>query len=270
MTQVFNQSYFYTGPWPALDPDPVEWIIPEPLPQELTARFVWAPLPISSKAIPETTDKKPGNIRGPTLYSLAPLPKRSTADTFIIRKSILDDLHRYGIPDNIAREANSIYVDRMFRVTTSRRGKRHVRLLYYCTYCAYIELNIYVDELDLADRFQLDYASAQQAITEFDVSQTGYSPPPGRYTGLDPIPNYCRKMGFSEETAVCIINASRPVLQKSQLLSDNDIKGLAVALIYYYYLSHGCDYLNILAYVSGITTITIAKTASMVAAEDNR
>src|SRR5438105_6674616 len=54
-----------------------------------------------------------------------------------VNRTILNDLAQYLLPDDIKNTADVIYNKMTYRV---RRGKIRFQMLFFCVYCAYLEL----------------------------------------------------------------------------------------------------------------------------------
>lgn len=109
--------------------------------------------------------------------------------------SILGDLKQYPFTDDIKNQADTIFKKMRYRV---RRGKIRDQLVFYCVYCAHLELQRDVNPIQLGKQFGIDPGKVQRCYSTFSYLQTGYRPPFIYTSPLSYLPDYCRNMDLSD------------------------------------------------------------------------
>ena len=102
-------------------------------------------------------------------------------------KSILADLKKYEFSNDIKNKADVIYSKMKYQV---RRGKIRFQMLFFCVYCAHLELNVEVNPIHLGSLFGLTKGEVQRCDSIFSPLQTGYKPPPKITSPLGYLPNF--------------------------------------------------------------------------------
>ncbi|HSW77052.1 MAG TPA: hypothetical protein VLG50_08390 [Candidatus Saccharimonadales bacterium] len=151
-------------------------------------------------------------------------------------RSILSDLSKYDISEDIKLRANRIYTD--MKPQTNRAKKRHF-LLFFCVYNAYKELGITIAPEDIGKIFTLNKHQMQQAINIFSPSQTGYHPVKNQITILDYLKIWCDKLEFDKIDVDDIINMAENFINKNENLKHDVPQTAAAGLIKYYILTRG-------------------------------
>lgn len=188
----------------------------------------------------------------------------SSKDSHISKKkekSILPCLMKLSLPENIMYGADVIYSKMRPQV---RRANTYNMLLYYCTYCSYLEYiheqkslakegllfdtKGYIDGFDpieLGKKFKLTKGQLQKCDSLFSPLQTGYKPPSSCISLLDYIPNYCKCINLSKESIVDVIDLANELLKKEPKLYKNNPRSTAAGILYYFTIINGISINNI-------------------------
>ncbi|MEM3062649.1 MAG: hypothetical protein QW303_03765 [Nitrososphaerota archaeon] len=166
-----------------------------------------------------------------------------------IERSILPDLKYYSFPDEIKNQADVIYNKMRYQV---RRGKIRQQLLFFCVYCAHLELGYNVNPVRLGEKFGLTQGEVQKCDSLFSPLQTGYKPPVKYISPLNYLPEFCKNIGFADETINDVISVSESILNKDSSLTQENPQTVAAGLLRYYILTHGVSFDDL----QRLTTIT--------------
>lgn len=183
--------------------------------------------------------------------------------------SILGDLKAYPLPDDIKNQADTIYNKMIYRV---RRGRIRDRLLFFCTLCAYQELGLDVNPIELGEMFGLTPGEVQRCDSTFSYIQTGYRPPAIYTSALQYLPNYCRNMDLSEDAIEEVCTLARSILRKDPTLSQENPQTVAAGILRYYLVTTGitCDDPQQITRVTRRSTVTIDGMYRRISIVDNR
>lgn len=129
-------------------------------------------------------------------------------------KTIIKELNKFKIPDNIKLQADLIY--NKLNLAT-RRGKRRKQMLFFCIYNAYKELNIPPFPIKIAEIVGLKKNEINKSFSMFSELQTGYKPRNLNLTALDMLPELCKSLGFNDNDIELCISVGKEII-------DNDIK----------------------------------------------
>jgi hypothetical protein len=177
------------------------------------------------------------------------------------QKSIIPYLKKFNIPENIMSIADDIH-NKMKQIV--RRKNKHNLLLYYCTYCAYLEyfyeeeklikqgiipdIKGYIDGFDpgqLGEKFGLTYNELQKADSLFSPLQTGYSPPSTYISLFNYLPNYCKCINLSNESIIEVIELAKDIMSKNPKLKRENTRSTAAGIVYYFTVINGITITNI-------------------------
>jgi len=160
-------------------------------------------------------------------------------------KSILHELDQYDLSTSVKFRAQRIYQKLGPQV---HRGKKRLQLLFYCLYCAALELysenpqswedpnpSVFEKMLGLA------HGDTRKAMAIFSEAQTGYRPKTSKSNPLGMIRGYCRENNISEELVVPIQELGKKILYKDQDLYDEYPQNVAAGLIKYGLSTMGKD-----------------------------
>lgn len=151
-------------------------------------------------------------------------------------RSILPDLKQYAFPDDIKNQADVIYNKMRYQV---RRGKIRYQMLFFCVYCANLELGRDVNPIQLGSQFGLTQGEVQRCDSLFSPLQTGYKPPSTNASPLCYLPDYCRDMNLSQEAIDDIMKMAATVLRKDPTLYQENPQTVAAGLLRYYTITNG-------------------------------
>jgi transcription initiation factor TFIIIB Brf1 subunit/transcription initiation factor TFIIB len=174
-------------------------------------------------------------------------------------KSISSCLMKFSLPENIIQNADRIYNEMRPQV---RRAKTYNMLLYYCTYCAYLEYiheqtslskgalfdsEGYIDGFDaieLGKKFNLTKGQIQKCDSLFSPLQTGYKPPSSCISLFVHIPNYCKCINLSKESIMDVIELTNELLKKEPKLGKENPRSTAAGIVYYFTVINGIEINN--------------------------
>lgn len=151
-------------------------------------------------------------------------------------RSILPDLKQYAFADDIKNQADVIYNKMRYQV---RRGKIRYQMLFFCVYCAHLELGRDVNPVQLGHQFGLTQGEVQRCDSLFSPLQTGYKPPSTNTSPLGYLPDYCRDMNLSQEAIADIMKMAATVLRKDPTLYQENPQTVAAGLLRYYTITNG-------------------------------
>jgi hypothetical protein len=156
-------------------------------------------------------------------------------------RSILQDLIQYPLQDDIKNGADMVYNKMKYQV---RRGKIRFQMLFFCTYCAHLELpekdeRRGINPVQLGIIFGLTQSEVQRCDSLFSPLQTGYRPPSSKTSPLGYLPDYCQNMELSQEAIDEIMIMSSVVLMKDPTLFEENPQTVAAGLLRYYTVTNG-------------------------------
>lgn len=183
-------------------------------------------------------------------------------------RTILPDLKQYAFTDDIKNQADVIYNKMIYRV---RRGKIRSQMLFFCVYCAHLELNRDVNPTQLGSLFDLTPGEVQRCDSIFSPLQTGYRPPSTNTSPLRYLPGYCEKMELSEEAVTEIMRLANNVLRKDPDLRQENPQTVAAGLLRYFTYTNGIitDDPQKITKVTGRSNVTIDVMFRRIATIDN-
>ena len=158
-------------------------------------------------------------------------------------RSILDKLQHYSsVPEEVRNKADVIYGQMHVK---QHRGIKLIQLLYWCCYCAFLELNMDVNPQDLGRVFTLSNVDVARCGSIFSELETGYQPPKGLTTPLNYIPNFCHDLQLSDDAkAQCIALADRIISKRPSLLHESPLN-VACGILKYYLIINGIEVDNL-------------------------
>lgn len=182
-------------------------------------------------------------------------------------RNILQGLKPYTFSEEIKNMADTIYNKMVYRV---RRKKIRNQLLFYCVYCAHIELGIFVNPVKLGLVFDLNSGEIQKCDSLFSPLQTGYCPPAQNISPINYLREYCKILGLSSETCDSIAISSRDILEKDNSLEQENPQTVAAGLLKYYIVINGIQVdLQRIMEITGRSSITIDSVYRRVSTIDN-
>lgn len=151
-------------------------------------------------------------------------------------RTILPDLKGYPFPDDIKNKADVIYNKMKYQV---RRGKIRFQMLFFCIYCAHIELGIDVNPIQLGAQFGLTSGEVQKCDSLFSPLQTGYKPPFKNASPLGYLSDYITRMDLSEDLVTHVTQTAANILRKDPTLYQENPQTVAAGLLRYYMFTNG-------------------------------
>jgi len=173
------------------------------------------------------------------------------------KKSIIPELSKYEITDEVKIKANEIY-NKMSLINT-KRGNCRKQMFFILLYYSYKELNIPVDPNVLAKSMNIEKSQINKAFTKFSEIQTGYKPVNVEIDINTTIKRICDNIGFDEDRLNHCLEVSDIILAKDkELLFEYKIQKVAAAIIeFYLYISgHHVDK-ELFSNITGISSSSI-------------
>ena len=152
------------------------------------------------------------------------------------QRTILPDLVPYDLPEEIKNQADAIYNKMTPRV---HRNKIRIQLLFYCVYCAYLELRIDVNPMSLGEVFGLTQGEVQKCYSIFSPLKTDYSPPCNNISPISYFPDFCSRFGLSDEARNDLVKLANNILKKEPALYQDHPQTVAAGIFRYYTLLNG-------------------------------
>jgi len=183
--------------------------------------------------------------------------------------SIISDLKCYQLPDDIKNKADSIYSKMIPR---TRRKKIRKQLVFFCTYCAYLELGININPMQLGKQFGLSQGEVQKCGSLFSKLQTGYTPPDVDSTPLNYVPGFCESLGLSEDAVEEISRIYKVVIFSDERLSQENPQTVASGLLKYYIVTNGITMkdTSVISSITNRSSVTIDAIYKRIAIADNK
>lgn len=183
-------------------------------------------------------------------------------------KTIIEDLARYSLESDIKIKADAIFNSMVYRV---RRSKIRVQMLFYCVYCAHLELNRNVDPIELGGKFGLKVGEIQKCDSLFSPLQTGYRPPCTKISPLRYIPDYCKNLGLADEAIDGAMELADSILHKDRALDQENPQTVAAGFLKYYSTINGIvpEDPKTFIRITGRSGVTIETMYKRIAAIDN-
>lgn len=178
-------------------------------------------------------------------------------------KSIIDDIAKLEVPDEIKELANNIYYELNCPL---RRGRNRKRLLFYCIASAYHRLSIPYDPRRLAKLINIPLNDINRSIKiGSEILLRGESI---CYNALDFIPIYHKELGLDESILPDIINTANRILNNNPI--DGYPQAVAAAIMLYYLTTHGYNVdIKRFAELTNRSSMTIKKIYDNIAYIDN-
>lgn len=183
--------------------------------------------------------------------------------------SIISDLKCYQLPDDVKNKADSIYLKMIPR---TRRKKIRKQLVFFCVYCAYLELGIVVNPMQLGKQFGLTSGEVQRCGSLFSKLQTGYTPPVVDSTPLNYVPGFCENLGLSTEAIEEISRIYDAVSSNDERLSQENPQTVASGLLKYYIETNGIVMKDskAISVITNRSSVTIDSMYKRIAVADNQ
>ncbi len=151
-------------------------------------------------------------------------------------RTILPDLKSYSYGDDIKNQADVVFNKMKYQV---RRGKIRNQMLFFCVYCAHLELGLPVNPIQLGSDFGLTSGEVQRCDSLFSPLQTGYKPPATNISPLGYLPDFCEGMDLNQEAVEELTKISITILRKDRTLFQDNPQTVAAGLLRYYIVTKG-------------------------------
>ena len=145
--------------------------------------------------------------------------------------SLLNDLSKLQISDQIKNEAESIY--QSLHKDTKRKTNRK-RQIFYCLYRAYHDSGEVKEPTEIAKIVGLKSSEINAAFALFSQIQTGYPNPIVQRTPQDFVPGILQSVGVDLEDRSALMELFDEILQKDPSLLEEFPQAVAGAIIFYY------------------------------------
>lgn len=188
-------------------------------------------------------------------------------------RSILEDIRAYDkknyINEEVKLRADEIYSQKMKKIIF--RKKNRTLLLFYCVYCAYLELDILIPKNIIADIFELKENEVKKTNKLFSEINTGYKPPTKQITPIPYIINFMQKMEISEDMKPHIQACAEEYIAKNpDILHTTTPHTAASGLMKYICSTYGIRIDNVTSNeVLCRSVATINNTSHIIAINDN-
>lgn len=151
-------------------------------------------------------------------------------------KNILNDLvaDKFSLINmDVKKKANNIFMS--MKGQSSRKGSNKIQLMYYCVYCAYLELDIPFSPIEIADLFELDLNQTSKCGSMFSEINTGYAPPKDKTVKVwYYFPNFCAKIGLTQFASNEMTELYHHVVSKNPNLLEHKPHSIASGIFKYY------------------------------------
>ena len=158
-----------------------------------------------------------------------------------VDRSILTDLDKLNIPNDIKVEAEGVF--RQLN-TNTKRGRRRKKLLFCCIFMAYTKLGQPKDPKSIADLVGISSTEMTKAFSMCSESQTNYKTPIVHWSPLDFIPEYIEPIGLELECLDDILELGKEILDKDSELLESYPQVVAGCIIMYYMHINGAVNIN--------------------------
>lgn len=151
-------------------------------------------------------------------------------------RSIMNDLEKLNLPEDVKLEAERIF----HRLSTStKRGKRRKKLLFYCIFNAYNMLGQPQDPKFIAELVDISPTEMTKAFSMCSEIQTNYRPPNIHKTPLDFLPQHIQRVGLDSTCTDDIMALGSEVLLKDPELYEHYPQVVAAGILLYYLTING-------------------------------
>lgn len=184
-------------------------------------------------------------------------------------RSITSELKNYHLGDEIKNMADTIYKKMKPQV---RRGKKRQQMLFFCVYCAHMELNKDINPIELGKMFGLKQGEVQRCDSLFSPLQTGYHPPSKTVTPISYLKKYSENINLSQETGDQLVALGIHILAKEPSLAQDSPQTVAAGMLRYFIVTNGIliSDATIVPMVTNRSNVTIDCMYKKIALIDNR
>lgn len=194
---------------------------------------------------PEEEDYDEGALHQVIDYSVSGLGRSNFSNCHMLTKktdkSILPDLDKLNIPDDIRIEAEGVFRELK---TNTKRGRRRRKLLFYCIFVAYTKLGQPKDPKTIADMVGISSTEMTKAFSMCSESQTNYKSPIVHWSPMDFIPEYLEQIGLEMDCLDDVMKLSQNILDKDPDLYESYPQVVAGGILMYYMTINGVININ--------------------------
>lgn len=182
-------------------------------------------------------------------------------------KSIMPDLKKLAFSDDIRRRADAIFLAMDQGI---RRGGRRKQLVAHCIYQAYKDLGIAVDPNFIATTVGINRNKIRKASSIFSPSRTGRHVPNTVTHPADLLPDYCKRIGLSEDASEQVCNIAVKICQLRRDLCEKSPRSVAAGILHYYMSIQGIQSNEaLLREITTLSSATITSISALVSSIDN-
>lgn len=182
-------------------------------------------------------------------------------------RSILEEVKRFEPDPTICGLADTINL-KMKQVI--RRKRVRLQYIYYCTYCAYLEMNLVVNPIELGKKFGLKLKEIQSCSSKFSQINTGYKP---KFQEAKPqifLDGFFDKLDLTPETRAEFTNIADRIINKDPLLLTEHPHTIAAGLLKYLLMTNGISIDDAkMTEITGRSSVTITVISDRMARIDN-
>ena len=151
-------------------------------------------------------------------------------------RSITSDLEKINLPDDVKIVAADVFRK---LITSTKRGRRRKKLLFYCIFVAYIELKQPMEPKTIAELVGISSTEMTKAFSMCSETQTNYKTPIIRWKPLDFIPEYIEKLGLDADCLDDVNKLADDILNKDPDLYESYPQVVAGGIIMYFMYING-------------------------------
>jgi transcription initiation factor TFIIIB Brf1 subunit/transcription initiation factor TFIIB len=154
-------------------------------------------------------------------------------------RSLIADLKPLDFPDEIKHEANTVFLNMN---CPTKRSKKRKLLVFYCLYCAYLELRNPQVPTAIARKIPIKQSEIPKAMALFSEIQTGYRPPDIKITPIHYLKDYCSQLGFTEETTSMVIDLTDRLMLKDITLKEESPQKTSAGILQCFMIMNGIQF----------------------------
>jgi transcription initiation factor TFIIIB Brf1 subunit/transcription initiation factor TFIIB len=154
-------------------------------------------------------------------------------------RSLVTDLKTLDFPDEIKHQANGVF--HKMNCPTKRSKKRKL-LVFYCIYCAYLELQNPQVPTAIARKIPIEQSEIPKAMALFSEIQTGYRPPDIKITPTHYLKDYCSQLGFTDQTTEMVVNLTNLIMLKDLALKEESPQKLSAGILQCFMIMNGIQF----------------------------
>ena len=151
-------------------------------------------------------------------------------------KSILPDLEKLRIPDDVKNEAERIF--QQLELST-KRGYRRKRLVFYCIYSAYKTLGRAHDPKKIAKLVGIKTTEMSKALSMCSPAQTNFQPPSVYHTPKDFIPEYHQMVNLSPSCLDEVLSLCDTISELDPEILEGNPQVVAAGMLMYFMQING-------------------------------